>query len=117
MHPDWSGLQALTTLWPLYLTGGVPILFWLASWPRVRTAATLDLAPTQPNGSRAKIVTDSWRRLSRVAPAIAVGAIMGFQSHIAVHSMGIHKLSTIFIIALSVVATLGILLLTLTEMD
>jgi hypothetical protein len=25
-HPDWSGGQALVTLWPLYLAGAAPIL-------------------------------------------------------------------------------------------
>jgi hypothetical protein len=117
IHPDWSGLQALATFWPLYLTGGAPILFWLAGLPRVRTTARLDLAPTRPDRSLGKIIADYWRRLSRVAPAIGVGAIMSFQSCVAVHSMGVHKLSTILIIALSAVATLGLLLLTLTEMN
>jgi hypothetical protein len=25
-HPDWSGLHAVSTLWPLYVMGGLPIV-------------------------------------------------------------------------------------------
>jgi hypothetical protein len=25
-HPDWSGLHAVSALWPLYVAGGLPIV-------------------------------------------------------------------------------------------
>ena len=43
-HPEWSGLQALANLWPLYVIGGAPIVAWWVGWLRASAAPAVSRA-------------------------------------------------------------------------